>query len=75
MLTLATLTGQQPNFSVSDSLPDTAVRLLQCVNILALIQSDDTNQTTMDHLVDVLKKTWMSRPRSGKDRRGLLLGR
>ncbi|ANB14135.1 hypothetical protein AWJ20_5093 [Sugiyamaella lignohabitans] len=63
------------NSSTSSSLSDLAVRILQCINVLSLIQSSNSHQAQIDHLALVVRKSWLSRPRAGKDRRGVVMSR
>lgn len=51
------------------------VRMLQCINILASIQSQDENQKKIDQLAKILRGNSLSRSRTGKDRRGFVIGR
>lgn len=52
-----------------------AASLLQCVNVLSFVQTNDVNQKAIEELLLKLKPTWMARPRLAKDRSGLVLRR
>lgn len=52
-----------------------AARILQCTNILSAIQSNDENQAKIDGLVKALKSSWLTMPRTAKDRRGFILNK
>lgn len=52
--------------------PDLAVRVMQCANVLASIQSRDENQACIERLVSTLKSNWLSGSRGVKDRRGFV---
>lgn len=53
--------------------PDLAIRMMQCANILASIQSGDSNQEQIDTLIKNLRANWPSGSRTGKDRRGFIV--
>lgn len=59
-------------FDLSNNVSQTAARLFQCINILALLQTADANQSKIDSLVRIVKSSWISLPRQGKDRRGFV---
>ncbi|CAN6674865.1 hypothetical protein TRVA0_069S00386 [Trichomonascus vanleenenianus] len=68
------ISQSQLNFE-GTTMTETVHRILQCTNILALIQSGDDKQQMVEHLVKTLRKYWLSMPRTGKDRRGFVLSK
>jgi len=63
---------------VANSPPDSAVvtetvgRMLQCVSVLASVQTGDDAQTKMEGLSKTLKHNWLGRGRTGRNRRGFV---
>jgi hypothetical protein len=47
-------------------------RMLQCVSVLASVQSDDEAQSKMEKLTKELKLNWLGRGRTGRQRRGFV---
>ncbi|KAI9869506.1 MAG: hypothetical protein M1813_000295 [Trichoglossum hirsutum] len=58
--------------------PDSAVftetvgRMLQCVSVLASVQTGDDAQIKMERLSKTLKHNWLGRGRTGRNRRGFV---
>ncbi|KAH0543904.1 hypothetical protein FGG08_001805 [Glutinoglossum americanum] len=58
--------------------PDSAVvtetvgRMLQCVSVLASVQTGDDAQLKMERLSKTLKHNWLGRGRTGRNRRGFV---
>uniref|UniRef100_A0A060T4X3 ARAD1C06534p n=1 Tax=Blastobotrys adeninivorans TaxID=409370 RepID=A0A060T4X3_BLAAD len=63
------------SFDEDNTVMATSARILQCTNILAALQSGDDKQLMIDSLVKTLKSSWITMPRTGKDRRGYVLTR
>ncbi|KAF2803457.1 HbrB-like protein [Mytilinidion resinicola] len=47
-------------------------RMLQCVSVLASVQSGDESQAKMERLTKELKYNWLGRGRTGRQRRGFV---
>ena len=60
---------QQPD---STQVTETVGRMLQCVSVLASVQSNDDAQTKMEGLAKELKLNWLGRGRTGRNRRGFV---
>ncbi|KAJ5864153.1 uncharacterized protein N7529_006069 [Penicillium soppii] len=56
----------------SHVITETVGRMLQCVSVLASIQSDDPAQERIEVLSKALKHNWLGRGRTGRDRRGFV---
>jgi hypothetical protein len=46
--------------------------MLQCVSVLASVQTDDPSQEKIEVLSKALKHNWLGRGRTGRDRRGFV---
>ncbi|KAF3482695.1 HbrB [Arthroderma uncinatum] len=51
---------------------ETAGRMLQCICVLASVQSDDDAQQKIEELSKALKHNWLGRGRTGRNRRGFV---
>ena len=51
---------------------ETIGRMLQCVSVLASVQSADGSQRKMEDLAKALKLNWLGRGRTGRNRRGFV---
>ncbi|KAM5467065.1 hypothetical protein MauCBS54593_005685 [Microsporum audouinii] len=51
---------------------ETAGRMLQCICVLASVQSDDEAQQKIEELSKALKHNWLGRGRTGRNRRGFV---
>ncbi|KAI4185885.1 MAG: hypothetical protein L6R41_003857 [Letrouitia leprolyta] len=60
---------QQPD---SAHVTETVGRMLQCVSVLASVQSNDDAQIKMEGLAKELKLNWLGRGRTGRNRRGFV---
>ncbi|KAK2745678.1 hypothetical protein FQN57_003574 [Myotisia sp. PD_48] len=49
-----------------------AGRMLQCICVLASVQTDDDAQKMVEELSKTLKHNWLGRGRTGRDRRGFV---
>ncbi|KAJ5193851.1 hypothetical protein N7472_006317 [Penicillium cf. griseofulvum] len=56
----------------SHVITETVGRMLQCISVLASVQTDDDAQERMDVLSKALKHNWLGRGRTGRDRRGFV---
>lgn len=56
----------------SHVITETVGRMLQCVSVLASVQSDDPAQEKIEVLSKALKQNWLGRGRTGRDRRGFV---
>ena len=59
----------------SSQVTETVGRMLQCVSVLASVQSGDDAQTKMEDLAKLLKLNWLGRGRTGRNRRGFVGGK
>ena len=59
----------------SSQVTETVGRMLQCVSVLASVQSGDEAQRKMEDLSRRLKLNWLGRGRTGRNRRGFVGGR
>ena len=66
---------QQQGPPDSSQVTETVGRMLQCVSVLASIQSGDNAQGKMEDLAKALKLNWLGRGRTGRNRRGFVGGR
>lgn len=56
----------------STHVTETVGRMLQCVSVLASVQSSDDAQVKMEELAKELKLNWLGRGRTGRNRRGFV---
>ena len=56
----------------SHVITETVGRMLQCVSVLASVQTDDAAQDQIEVLSKTLKHNWLGRGRTGRDRRGFV---
>lgn len=56
----------------SHVITETVGRMLQCVSVLASVQTDDAAQEKIEILSKALKHNWLGRGRTGRDRRGFV---
>ena len=63
------LNAAQPD---SAMVTETIGRMLQCVSVLASVQSGDGSQRKMEDLAKALKLNWLGRGRTGRNRRGFV---
>ena len=56
----------------SSQVTETVGRMLQCVSVLASMQSGDDAQRKMENLAKELKLNWLGRGRTGRNRRGFV---
>ena len=56
----------------SSQVTETAGRMLQCLSVLASVQSGDDAQQKMEALAKELKLNWLGRGRTGRNRRGFV---
>ncbi|KAF2218161.1 HbrB-like-domain-containing protein [Elsinoe ampelina] len=65
-----TLTGGMQVSSAQ--VTETVARMLQCVSILAGVQTGDQGQGVLERLTGVLKHNWLGRGRTGRQRKGFV---
>lgn len=65
-----TLTGGMQVSSAQ--VTETVARMLQCVSILASVQTSDQGQSVVERLTGVLKHNWLGRGRTGRQRKGFI---
>ncbi|KAF7716334.1 Uncharacterized protein PECH_000116 [Penicillium ucsense] len=56
----------------SHVITETVGRMLQCISVLASVQTDDQPQENIEVLSKALKHNWLGRGRTGRDRRGFV---
>ncbi|KAJ6096886.1 hypothetical protein N7486_007632 [Penicillium sp. IBT 16267x] len=56
----------------SHVITETVGRMLQCVSVIASVQTDDESQERIEVLSKALKHNWLGRGRTGRDRRGFV---
>lgn len=56
----------------SAQVTETVGRMLQCVSVLASVQSGDSAQAKMEGLAKELKLNWLGRGRTGRNRKGFV---
>ncbi|KAJ6179038.1 hypothetical protein N7519_009499 [Penicillium mononematosum] len=56
----------------SHVITETVGRMLQCISVLASVQTDDAAQERIEILSKALKHNWLGRGRTGRDRRGFV---
>ncbi|KAL8772400.1 MAG: hypothetical protein Q9209_002351 [Squamulea sp. 1 TL-2023] len=65
--------SQQEHLDTSSTqITETVGRMLQCVSVLASVQSSDESQVKMEALAKELKLNWLGRGRTGRNRRGFV---
>ena len=69
---LASPPAARPTDSSSAQVTETVGRMLQCISVLASVQSNDEAQTKMEELGKELKLNWLGRGRTGRNRRGFV---
>lgn len=62
----------RPSDSSSAMVTETVGRMLQCVSVLASVQSGDEAQGKIEELAKELKLNWLGRGRTGRNRRGFV---
>jgi hypothetical protein len=62
----------RPSDSSSAQVTETVGRMLQCVSVLASVQSGDEAQGKIEELAKELKLNWLGRGRTGRNRRGFV---
>ncbi|GAM86280.1 hypothetical protein ANO11243_042920 [Dothideomycetidae sp. 11243] len=71
----ATTTGGGTGWQLSSArVTETVARMLQCVSILAGVQTgpDDNGQQVIEQLTGALKHNWLGRGRTGRQRKGFV---
>ncbi|KAL8801567.1 MAG: hypothetical protein Q9182_004353 [Xanthomendoza sp. 2 TL-2023] len=63
---------EQQHDASSTQVTETVGRMLQCVSVLASLQSNDESQIKMEALAKELKLNWLGRGRTGRNRRGFV---
>ncbi|KAJ5080938.1 hypothetical protein N7456_013648 [Penicillium angulare] len=56
----------------SHVITETVGRMLQCVSVIASVQTGDASQERIEVLSKALKHNWLGRGRTGRDRRGFV---
>ncbi|PGH00122.1 hypothetical protein AJ79_08305 [Helicocarpus griseus UAMH5409] len=56
----------------SHLITETVGRMLQCISVVASVQTDDEAQEKIEVLSKALKHNWLGRGRTGRDRRGFV---
>lgn len=69
---LASPPTARPTDSSSAQVTETVGRMLQCISVLASVQSNDNAQAKMEELAKELKLNWLGRGRTGRNRRGFV---
>lgn len=66
--------ARRPNAAqpASAMVTETIGRMLQCVSVLASVQSGDGSQRKMEDLAKALKLNWLGRGRTGRNRKGFV---
>ena len=62
----------RPTDTSSAMVTETVGRMLQCVSVLASVQSGDEPQDKIEELAKELKLNWLGRGRTGRNRRGFV---
>lgn len=67
------LNAANPSLYLSSSkVTEMVGKMLQCVSVVASVQSGDEAQSAMDALTKALKYNWLGRGRTGRQRRGFV---
>lgn len=69
---LASPPAARPTDTSSSQVTETVGRMLQCISVLASVQSGDEAQAKMEELGKELKLNWLGRGRTGRNRRGFV---
>ena len=69
---LASPPAARPTDTSSARVTETVGRMLQCVSVLASVQSGDEAQAKIEELGKELKLNWLGRGRTGRNRRGFV---
>lgn len=67
-----TIIHRTNNTDTSHVITETVGRMLQCVSVLASVQTNDAPQERIETLSKDLKHNWLGRARTGRDRRGFV---
>lgn len=67
-----TIIHRTNNTDTSHVITETVGRMLQCVSVLASVQTNDGPQERIETLSKDLKHNWLGRARTGRDRRGFV---
>ncbi|KAL2811670.1 hypothetical protein BJX63DRAFT_422212 [Aspergillus granulosus] len=68
----ATIIHRANTADTSQVITETVGRMLQCVSVLASVQTNDDPQDKIETLSKDLKHNWLGRGRTGRDRRGFV---
>ena len=69
---MASMPQPSPPVPIADPahITETVARMLQCVSVLAGVQTADAGQGIIERLTQALKYNWLGRGRTGRQRRG-----
>jgi len=72
--TRSTVSITEQNFPMRDpaQVTETVARMLQCVSVLASVQTGDHGQSVIERLTGALKWNWLGRGRTGRQRKGFV---
>ena len=62
----------RPSDNTSSQVTETVGRMLQCLSVLASVQTGDEAQTKMEELNKQFKLNWLGRGRTGRNRKGFV---